>query len=513
MRRLLVNVASNWANALVAVLLAFLVTPFVIEGLKSPDGRNQAYGVWSFIVSLTAYFGLLDMGFFQGVIQFFTRYRTQGQRQDYNRVVSTAVVTLTLVAAVALVVALGLAWWFPNWIDADSLSAGEVRLAFLLAAFAAIAHVPLQMFAAVIVGCNSFHVLNSLVIVSRIVTAAGVLWAVLSGMGVVGVAAATAIGALLLLVGQAWAAFRVEPGLSIRLGLADRRTLREVASYGKWMFGGRLNDLYLANVDLIVVPLLFGSEAIAVYGLAVGLVTQAQFGVHGFTHAFTPSAIEADAKQSPSEMRSMITRSSRIGLVLGGGMVLAALFWGESFLYQWLEDPSFLWEAEYISAATVLSIVALDRIFLQGLAGPPLALMGMRRVRELCLVKVGQGVLSVLLAFALGSRFGILAIPWALFFSTLLGRSVLTYLACRLTDMSARAFLVRTVLPAFLTLAVTAGAAWALVSVSNLSGWSGLAVEVSVFGLCGACATFALGLTRSERTALLEAARSWVARS
>lgn len=512
LRRLALNVASNWANAVVAALLAFVVTPYVIEGLKDPVSGNKTYGVWVFIVSLSAYFGLLDLGFFQGVIQFFTRYRTQGRRRDYNRVVSTAVAALTLVAAAATLIALGAAWRFPTLIDTGGLTAREAQVAFFLSAFAVIVRLPLQMFAAVIVGCNRFHVLNALAIAGRLVAAAGVLWALALGTGLVGVAAATTLGALVGLVGQAWAAFRLEPGLRLRANLLDWSTLRDTMSYGKWMLGGRLYDLYLANVDLIIVPLLFGSEAIAVYGVAVSLATHAQVGVQGYTFALTPSAIAADAKQSLSEMRSVMVRSTRIGLILAGGIVLGAVFWGETFLYQWLQDPSFLWEAEYVSAATVLTIVALDRILLQGLAGPQQVLIGMRRVRELCFVKIGQGVAAVVLAYALGSYFGILAIPWALLASSLGGRVVLTGLACRLTGLPVGRFLSEAVLPAASTLAATGGVAWVLTRVSTLSGWIGLAVEGFLFVLGGAIVAVAVGLTRSERSALLRAMRPWIAR-
>ncbi len=502
MRRLTVNVASNWANALVAVLLAFWVTPHVIEGLKDPTWGNRSYGVWTFIVSACAYFGLLDLGFFQGVIQYFTRYRTQGRTEEVNRVVSTALVSLTLAALAATLLAAIWAWVFPSWVEPGGLSVTEIRWAFFLSAVAAIARVPLQILSAVLVGCNRFEVLNGLTILGRFVGAAGILWLLSLGYGLLGVATATTLGALVGLIGQGWAAFRIEPRLEVSLSLFDRATLRRTVDYGKWMFGGRLYDLYLSNVDLVIVPLLFGSEAIAVYGLGVALVTHAQVGVQGYTFALTPAAIAADAQGSREGLREVLMTSTRIGLILAGVIALGAAFWGESFIFQWLEDPSFLREAEFVSAATVLTIVAVDRVFLHGLAGPQQALIGMRRVRELCIIKLGQGALAVVLALGLGKALGILAVPWALLGASLLGRVALTRRALSLSGLSLARFTREALTPAAATLAAAALAAWAVAGRSPLRGWAGLLSEGAVFALLVAAGGLVLGLRAEERASL-----------
>jgi O-antigen/teichoic acid export membrane protein len=501
-RRLTVNVATNWANALVAALLAFLVTPYVIESLKDPVWGNQAYGVWTFIVSATAYLGLFDLGFFQGVIQFFTRYRTQGRTEDYNRVVSTALIALGAVGLVATVVAAGWAWIFPSTIDSSGLDDDVVRWAFFVSAVAVIVRVPMQVLGGVLVGCNRFEVFNGCAILGRVVAAVGILWLLARDLGLLAVALATAGGAIVELLAQAVAAFRVEPALRISPRLFDRRTLGETVDYGKWMFGSRLNDLYLANVDLLIVPLLFGSEAIAVYGLAVALVTHAQVGVQGYTFALTPAAIEADASGSPSALQEVFTTSSRIGLILSGLIALGALLWGESFIYEWLRDPSFLWEAELVSAATVLGIVAVDRVFLHGLAGPQQVLIGRRRVRELCLIKVAQGMLAVALGLGLGRTLGILAVPWAILAASLLGRAALTWRALRLVDMRLARFAREALTPAALTLAVAALAGLGIKAWSPLEGWWALGVQGGLFCSAAILATWRLGLRADERASL-----------
>ena len=54
-RRLITNIFSNWANLVVVALIAFLVSPIIVHRLG-----NDLYGAWVLIISITAYFTVLE---------------------------------------------------------------------------------------------------------------------------------------------------------------------------------------------------------------------------------------------------------------------------------------------------------------------------------------------------------------------------------------------------------------------------------------------------------------------
>ena len=76
------NIFSNWAGFAVQVAVTFFLTPFVLSHLG--DAR---YGVWMLVMSVTGYYGLLDLGFRSGLTQYLTRYLAVG---DIDRMNSTA---------------------------------------------------------------------------------------------------------------------------------------------------------------------------------------------------------------------------------------------------------------------------------------------------------------------------------------------------------------------------------------------------------------------------------------
>src|ERR1019366_9982088 len=59
------NVLSTWSGYVATLLIGFFLAPFIVHRLG-----NTGYGVWTLVVSLTGYFGLLDLGLRQSVGRF-----------------------------------------------------------------------------------------------------------------------------------------------------------------------------------------------------------------------------------------------------------------------------------------------------------------------------------------------------------------------------------------------------------------------------------------------------------
>ena len=90
-RRLIRNIASNWTGYVVQVAVGFFLTPFVVHSL----GETQ-YGIWTLVVGLTGYYGLLDLGVASGMTQYLTRYLAAKDIDNLNRSASTGFVALSL---------------------------------------------------------------------------------------------------------------------------------------------------------------------------------------------------------------------------------------------------------------------------------------------------------------------------------------------------------------------------------------------------------------------------------
>src|SRR5258706_16247164 len=89
MRIILRNIFSNWTGYLITMVAGFLLSPFVVNHLG-----NTGYGIWTLVLSLTGYFGMLDLGIRSSVGRFVARYLALNNDGNVNRTVSTALALL-----------------------------------------------------------------------------------------------------------------------------------------------------------------------------------------------------------------------------------------------------------------------------------------------------------------------------------------------------------------------------------------------------------------------------------
>src|SRR5215475_2071598 len=94
------NVLWNWGGYVLATLVAFFLSPFVIRQLG-----DSAYGVWTLVGSLTGYLGLLDMGVRGAVTRYVARFHALSEHEDASRTASTALSMFALAGTGALLIA------------------------------------------------------------------------------------------------------------------------------------------------------------------------------------------------------------------------------------------------------------------------------------------------------------------------------------------------------------------------------------------------------------------------
>src|SRR4051794_39070442 len=89
LKTILRNILSTWAGYVVTLLVGFVLAPIIVHRLGS-----TRYGVWTLVVSLTGYFGILDLGLRQSVGRFVARYMALQDEENVNRTISNAIAML-----------------------------------------------------------------------------------------------------------------------------------------------------------------------------------------------------------------------------------------------------------------------------------------------------------------------------------------------------------------------------------------------------------------------------------
>ena len=236
------NITSNLAGYIVGAAVAIFLSPFVIREL----GTIQ-YGLWVILVSMTGYYGLLDLGVRSAVGQYVTRYWAKQEIEGVNRTMSTSFVLLCLVATIAVCVTIALWFLLPGWIDQKNVAAvangdpavtaeelktliADTKLAMIISGLGIALGIPMALWATITYAKERFEIANAIGISERLAVAGFTVWALFEGYGIIGVALATTSSQLLAGSARIWVGFRIMPELNVSLRRFSKDSVKELAS-------------------------------------------------------------------------------------------------------------------------------------------------------------------------------------------------------------------------------------------------------------------------------------------
>lgn len=261
----LVNIGSNIAYMLTAMLVMLWYVPFVIDHLGM-----AAYGMVPLINSLVMYMTIATEGFNVAINRYLTIDINRNDPQAANITFNTAFFAVLLLVCLLLPVMLLAAWWFPTFFQAPDGLEQEARLLFGCVMLTFFLTVVGSNFEVSTLALHRFD-LRNLVRTITLAVRVGVilllfkflgahLWQI--GVGFVFGAVVTFLGA-----GVLW--HRLTPQLHIQVSHFDRRRLGALLSLSGWSVINRLGMLLFLSVDLVIINLFLGASHTGEYGTLI----------------------------------------------------------------------------------------------------------------------------------------------------------------------------------------------------------------------------------------------------
>jgi O-antigen/teichoic acid export membrane protein len=489
------NVVLVYGVYAVTIVSGLLLTPIIVDSL----GTEQ-YGVWAVIGSIIAFVGLLDLGIAPSVIRFAAEQRGRRRPEETSGLAATALTLYAVIFAVALLLAVGLAWALPRAMDVPAAYVGAAQVALVIVLLGFAIRFPLGLFSSLLAGQQRYDVINFAGLLSMVlyvaILAAVLLW---RGGGLVTLAVVTLLVTLVRLLWPLPWIRRELPTLRIRPSLVTRRQARELVSFSGRNFMIHVASKVVFSTDVIVVGIILGSLAAGLYGVPAKLFAMA-FGVGmAVTTLLFPLLSELEGSEEPLRQREYLLSGLRmsLGIVLLASMPLAIL--PDRFLTAWLGDAGFG------ESVPVLVLLMASLLFAQPgyMLTQFLVARGRHgRIAVVRLVAVGVNLaLSIVLAFTVG----IWGVALATLLTEALASAVVTpFLVRRQSGLSLGSLAGAWLRP--LVLAAVAAAptlvAARLLAVDTLLEFAAVAV---VWGAAYAGIFWRFGLTPTERGTLRRA--------
>lgn len=472
------NILSNWASYFVTAGVGFALAPFILHRLG-----NTGYGLWTLVLSLTGYFGLLDLGIRSSVGRFVARYLALNDEDKTNRTVSSALAILASGGALALLATVVVVKFFFGAFSVEPEFVASGKAALLISGLNMALILPLGVFSSTLIALERYDVISGVTIAGELLRAALVVWSLKQGYGLVALASIVLLVTILQYSAMAIAVRILYRPLRLAPRYVHRRTLGELFGFGVFRFITIVATQMIFYSSSVVIGIFLGASSITYYAIAATLINYGRNVVSLVTDTLFPAAARMDAREDLAGLRKLLAVGTQIAVGIALPLCLGYIFLGAQFITLWMGK-------EYVSSAGLLMVLTIGQFCSMSQNATVLVLSGMAKHRVLAYLALAEGVANVALSLFLVGRLGLIGVAWAMVIPSVVNNALIVpAYAIRILKLSPSRYLADAYLRPLLCAAPVALLGYALSVLVRPSSWLLFAAEA--LAMCGVFAAMA----------------------
>jgi O-antigen/teichoic acid export membrane protein len=362
--RLTLNVAASWVSQLVAICVGF-VMPRLIH-----DELGQAtLGIWDFGWSIVSYLSLANFGIGANCSKYVAEFRPVGAYTRLSNIMSTAhylQLSVTLIVfAVILLLYLFVDHLFEDTIVTNVPKASEVLL--LLGA-----SLGTQMLTdahrGIITGCHRWDIHNGIATFHAIVSALGMVLALLVGKGLLTLAAVYFLSTVAAEFLRYLLSKKVCPEVVLSIQRVNREDARLILSFGLKNLATLAGSLSVQQSVNVLIAMKLGPAALAVFARPAALMRHLENFIMKFALVLMPTASSLQGLGKTEELRGFTADMSRVGWFLAVPFAVFLVVFGPELIGIWM-GPGYINEPLMAILAIGGGLSAANRVGYRILSG------------------------------------------------------------------------------------------------------------------------------------------------
>jgi O-antigen/teichoic acid export membrane protein len=423
------NAAANWLAFLFVAGVSFFLSPFVVHHLG-----NTAYGVWSLLVSVVGYLGLLDFGVRGAVTRYVAHHHAVGDNEGCSSIVSAGMVLFGLLGAVAILLSGVVALLLPSVFNIPESLVNDSQVVLVVGGLTVAVTLIGAVFAGVVTGLERFDISSGVEILVTAIRTVVIVLALREGYGLVTLGLIH-LGASVLYGAAAWiTVHKLYPDLQLRFRVPLLPHIRTILSFSMFLSVIHIFGVLVYYSDALVIAAFLPIGAVTFFAIAGNLCDYA-YKVAGTLSKMMTPRVSALTSMGSENVREEILNAARIATLATAP--IAAIFWyrGESFINLWMGT-------DYGPASGEVLRVLAFVVWLGGARSVAAAsIMGVNKHRTLIPALAFEAVCNLILSIALVRPFGIVGVALGTLIPSLLV-SLLYFPRClaKATGVSASLF-------------------------------------------------------------------------
>jgi O-antigen/teichoic acid export membrane protein len=325
------NVVSNWGAYLVSMSVNFVLSPYVVRHLG-----NEGYGVWTLILSLTGYLGLLDLGVRGAVTRYIAKFHSEANHNRSSEIASSAALIFGTAGLIAILASLICAYGVIGHMNIPPDYMGAARAVLILTGLSVATSLINGVFGGVLVGLQRFDLTNGIEVSISLLRACAIVLALHYGRGIVTLACLQLAFTVARWATNVALTRHYYPELQIRLSGADRAGIRLIFSFSVFSFLMHVSASLIYASDNVVIGAYLPVAFVTFYVIGGNLVEYARTLVSGISQTLTPLASSTEVRGDLGELQKLVLTSSRWASMVILPVTCTFLLRGPSFIGLWM---------------------------------------------------------------------------------------------------------------------------------------------------------------------------------
>jgi len=413
-RLLISGVFVNWTAVAVSGMVSFLLSPFVVHRLG-----NIVYGVWVLANSSIAYMGLLDLGMRGAVGYFVAKYQARGDHLESSRAVSAALGFRILISLLVVTAGLILAALAAKIFRIPSDMWQAAQWAIFITGLNLSLNLIVGVFGGVLTALQRFDLASGLVIAQTLISAAGTVWVLDSGYGIVSLAVMHLTVSLVIGTVTIILCFRVYPELHLSFGLANRGILPELWRYSFYLFVIAATSQIIYYTDNLVVGAFLSAGAVTLYAIAGRFIEYLGQLVASLAQTFMPAASNLAERNQRDQLQRLLIQGTRAALFVSLPVGWVLFFRSFTFIGLWM-GPQYAQPS-----GRILRILLLSTLPHAGNRVAGNIAFGLGKNKPFALWQSCEAVANLTLSIYLVRKIGLDGVAWGTVLPSLVSQIVL----------------------------------------------------------------------------------------
>lgn len=326
-------VTANWAGTFCSFLLAFVATPIIVHSFG-----NARYGVWSIAMSLTGYYGIIDIGIRTTIIKFIAEYNEKKEHLAANTLVNTTLSLYFMIIPIIAIIVAFVSYNVENIFNIEKELIPETKiLLYIIGLNFCVATVG-NVFRAIIVGLRKFVFSNWTDSLFSIARNACIIVVLKSGYGLVATAVTVLVIDLLFNVTSVFFAFRFCPYLKISFSLINYQALKGTYIFAFFNFLRQMSIRITERSPIIIIGIMLDMKTVAFYSIAESLIRYLARIPKGLRGIILPFSSALYANEEQGKLQKMATILPKYTMSFFMGVLLISALFGRQFIELWMGE-------------------------------------------------------------------------------------------------------------------------------------------------------------------------------